>query len=562
MSGSCIVVSWIGRMGQFILRVASGALMVSLVSIAIVCPSAVEAATESSTVAVGAWPRYIGINPSTGKVYVVNNFDGTVSAINGETLGVIATVTVGGNPSAIAVNPATNKIYVANVESQGYGTVSVIDGSTDTVTATVTVGFSPKSLAVNQVTNKVYVANSFSNSVTVIDAGDNYSTSTINVGSFPVAVAVDVASNKVFVANSDVNGTVTAINAADNNSTETIDVGAYPIALAVNNITKMVYVVNSSSNGSITVINPADNNSTLSVSVGSYPFALAIDHTNNNIYVLNQGYGAAVSTVSIIEGATHTVSGIPIPVGRLSYDIQVNQVTNKIYVADRGSDSVTMIDGITLTPTTLTAPSGQVWDAPRAIAVMQENNKIFVANEISGNITVLQNFYGISVVRVGDGGGTVTSYPGGINCGSSCTAAFPEGQAVVLFQTPEANSGFSGWGGSCAGTGDCAFSLLSDKTVSADFTLSPQVKNQTTGVAYSSMQAACDEAKDRNTISARTTLSPARLNLTAVINLNLEGGYDAEYSACIGLTTILGRLDVRLAPVRVRGLAIKPATVP
>jgi len=50
------------------------------------------------------------------------------------------------------------------------------------------------------------------------------------------------------------------------------------------------------------------------------------------------------------------------------------------------------------------------------------------------------------------GSGRVQSSPGGVDCGSTCTAAFPLGSAVRLIATPSPGSYFAGWGGSCVGS--------------------------------------------------------------------------------------------------------------
>ena len=77
----------------------------------------------------------------------------------------------------------------------------------------------------------------------------------------------------------------------------------------------------------------------------------------------------------------------------------------------------------------------------------------------------------LTVVRAGSGGGTVTSSPAGIDCGSACSASFGEGTVVTLTATPAAGSTFTGWsGGGCSGTGACHVTLGSDTTVTATFT--------------------------------------------------------------------------------------------
>jgi len=526
---------------------------------AIFMPLISVAGTEITTVTVGLGPRYIAVNLETNKVYVVNNYDNTVTVLNGKTNTPVKVVAVGYNPSAIAIDTPANKIYVSNIENMGNGTVTIIDGETDTVSATVTVGFSPKALAVNPNTHLVYVVNSISGTITVINPADVNNPSNLAVGNFPVAVALDTsANNKVYVVHSGLDGIVTVIDAANDNKMSKVSVGPYPIAVAVNTVTHKVYVLNFNEIGTVTVINSvAPINS---VGVGPFPYAIAVNEFTGQIYVVNQGVTKngipGTSTVSVIDGSTDTVSGPLITVGvEGSYAVVVNQVTNKIYVANRTSDSVTMIDGNTNIPTAFTDPNGLAWDAPTALAINSETNRVYVANEYSRNVGILQNFYVITIIKVGMG--TVTSAGESIICGATCSAVFPEGPEVLLFQTPDASYGFNGWGGKCSGTGDCAFSVLSDTSVTADFIQSPLVKNQKTGVAYTSLQSAYNEANGGDTISSLTVLPAEGLTLNTDISITLDGGYDASYSSCTGMTPVLGRVNVRLAPLHVRGLAIK-----
>ena len=103
-------------------------------------------------------------NPSTHKVYAVNEAAGTVTVTDAQT-GAMRIVKVGSEPIAIAINRVTGRVYVANT---GSGSISVIDGKEDAVIVTVKGERLPYVLAVNEATNKVYVTNTYSNAVTVI----------------------------------------------------------------------------------------------------------------------------------------------------------------------------------------------------------------------------------------------------------------------------------------------------------------------------------------------------------------------------------------------------------
>jgi hypothetical protein len=79
--------------------------------------------------------------------------------------------------------------------------------------------------------------------------------------------------------------------------------------------------------------------------------------------------------------------------------------------------------------------------------------------DLTGDTTSEGDFllltYPITVTKSGAGTGTVTSDPGGINCGPTltCTSPFAFGYTVKLIATPDAGASFSGWTGACAGQG-------------------------------------------------------------------------------------------------------------
>lgn len=75
----------------------------------------------------------------------------------------------------------------------------------------------------------------------------------------------------------------------------------------------------------------------------------------------------------------------------------------------------------------------------------------------------------LSVSRSGEGGGAVTSVPAGIDCGLDCTETYASGSSVTLTATPDSDSVFTGWTGSCTGTGSCTVSMTAARTVGAVF---------------------------------------------------------------------------------------------
>jgi hypothetical protein len=74
------------------------------------------------------------------------------------------------------------------------------------------------------------------------------------------------------------------------------------------------------------------------------------------------------------------------------------------------------------------------------------------------------------VTTKGNGTGTVTSLPGGIDCGTACSAYYAAGAVVTLTASPAEGSVFTGWTGEgCSGTGSCMVTMNAARAVTATF---------------------------------------------------------------------------------------------
>jgi uncharacterized repeat protein (TIGR01451 family) len=75
----------------------------------------------------------------------------------------------------------------------------------------------------------------------------------------------------------------------------------------------------------------------------------------------------------------------------------------------------------------------------------------------------------LTVVKKGNGRGSVSSSPAGVACPSACTAQFFYGTLVTLTPKPTATAVFSGWAGACAGKSACSVSMTANRTATATF---------------------------------------------------------------------------------------------
>jgi len=105
------------------------------------------------------------------------------------------------------------------------------------------------------------------------------------------------------------------------------------------------------------------------VSVAGEPIAIAVNEQTNRIYVACR----SANTVTVIDGNTYGTSLVP--VGTEPIAVAVNPVTNKVYVANYAASTVTVIDGATNATQTLLVGS-----QPTDIAVNTQTDRIYVTN--------------------------------------------------------------------------------------------------------------------------------------------------------------------------------------
>ncbi len=107
------------------------------------------------------------------------------------------------------------------------------------------------------------------------------------------------------------------------------------------------------------------------INSGSFPIGIDINPITNKLYVANQ----FSNTISVIDIDKSKVEK-NIDVGNSPYDVDVNPFSNRIYASNRDSDTISVIDGFTNKELT----NISVGDSPLGIGINLGRGWVYVAN--------------------------------------------------------------------------------------------------------------------------------------------------------------------------------------
>jgi YVTN family beta-propeller protein len=116
------------------------------------------------------------------------------------------------------------------------------------------------------------------------------------------------------------------------------------------------------------------------IPVGSYPRALVYNSTNQKVYCANMG-----SNTATVINATNNQVITTIRVGSEPCALAYNNINNKIYCANQQSNDVSIINGAT----NEVLNTISVGSRPSALAYNSVSNKIYCANASSNNVSVI-----------------------------------------------------------------------------------------------------------------------------------------------------------------------------
>ena len=117
---------------------------------------------------------------------------------------------------------------------------------------------------------------------------------------------------------------------------------------------------------------------------------------------------------------------------------------------------------------TFTAPTGP---ATLAFSLVVNSSEASSAPDSMTVTVAAPPKFALKVSTSGNGSGTVTSSPAGIDCGSDCEEAYEQGTKVTLSPAASGGSEFKGWSGACTRGGHLRSDDSAAKSVGAEFAL-------------------------------------------------------------------------------------------
>lgn len=335
--------------------------------------SVINSATNAVTsqVTVGQDPGGATYDPADADVYVGNIGSNNISIISTTTNDLVGTIPVPSGPGSMVYDAATGLLYVADTNSTN---VSVIDPASKSVLATIGTAVEPDCLALDPSTGDIYVSDYYNSSLTVVDPVTNSVVTYVSLGpyAFPEGLTYDPSDGELYVADSDQNG-LSVVNLGNNTLSGSILTGVYATA-AVATPTGFVYVGSGDPPATVFVVALANDSEIGSLALPGLPVSpesLAYDPVDNSVYVADSG----TDLVSVIDASTNAVRG-PIAIPNSPYSIAVDNITGNVYVTNGGN--VTVIAPFTGTIV------GNVPVGGDAVAYDDLTNTVYVTNDALG----------------------------------------------------------------------------------------------------------------------------------------------------------------------------------
>ena len=332
------------------------------------------------------------------------------------------------SPIEMALSPDGRLLYVVCQDSDE---VRVVDAQTNKVVGVVSVGRAPRGIALSPDGQQLYVTNAWSDSVSVIDTASLKVVQTLATGFEPSGIVVDRNGETLYVANR-LSGDISVIDLKTGGETKRLLAGRGASYLALSPDGKWIYCTHLYPNpgafrtqpsSEITVIDTVRQivveRKTLHNVAGVFHVAVSED---GKLGVVAQLRPKNLIPLAHVEhgwvfGDSLTLFGedigepVQIPIDELDryyalpWGVAIAPDKSKIFLTTAGSESVTVIDVAHLLQTVRSRRQPFVNDLsasadyvsariavghnPRGVLISQDGKRLYVANRLDDNISVI-----------------------------------------------------------------------------------------------------------------------------------------------------------------------------
>ena len=335
--------------------------------------------------------RLFAASDGTNSIYVIDPNNNTV---------VGSPVPVYSLPYALLYDPHGDQIYVTLQDHRVLG----LDAATESwnLSANWSIGGGAYSLTLVPERNWIYVGNYGPSNISVINASTGKAvTAGIAVGPSPMGAQYYPPSDAVLVTTG---GAIYEISVSSNKVTKstTLEPGAGDVAYDSRDGT--VYVTAGGALGAylsdyVLLLNPSLSLAPRDIQL-QFPLTVsAYDSRDGNVYVLDptgpNGTGAPTganwtvngpSSVLVINGTTHRFQPTSFAVGHDAEAIEYDEADARLYVANEGADSVSVVDPGNGSVSTINLTAGL---RPDVLGIDPQRNLVYVGGLGSNNLSVI-----------------------------------------------------------------------------------------------------------------------------------------------------------------------------
>ncbi|MEA2350746.1 MAG: hypothetical protein QOG86_1687, partial [Thermoleophilaceae bacterium] len=259
--------------------------------------------------------------------------------------------------------------------------LAVYDVATGMRVRTIDLPGQATDIAIDPTATRAYVATGADLSVVSLKTG----TVLKSIPGVSGDVAVDPAGDRVYVTNDGTSGKVNVVNTATETLASPIAVDPYPRSIVVNPAGTRAYTGDVGPSNSLSVVDLTTDMETAQVFAGfDRPENLGISADGARVYAANFGASAGGTFVSIYEPEP-TPMTTPVTVGSTPMGLTTNPAGTRVYVANRDSSSISVIDDATKAVVD-TIP---ISFSPTAIAITPDGKRAVVVDSQDEKLGIL-----------------------------------------------------------------------------------------------------------------------------------------------------------------------------